>query len=81
MSIASSGFAQFMASPEGRWLRVIAGLALIIWGVWGLSGTTGVVVAIVGLVPLLAGVFDVCVISALLGGPFSGRAIRAAKKG
>lgn len=80
MNIASSGFAQFMASSAGRWLRVVAGVVLIAWGIWGLRGTAGVVVALVGLVPLLAGLFDFCVISALLGGPFWGRAIRAAAK-
>ncbi len=80
MNIASSGFAQFMARPAGRWLRIVAGLILVIWGIWGLRGTTGGIVAVIGLVPLLAGVFDFCVISALLGGPFWGRTIRAAAK-
>jgi hypothetical protein len=78
MRIAQSGFAQFMATPAGRVVRIIAGLALLAWGFWGLQGTARVLVIVVGLVPLLAGLFDVCVISALLGGPFSGTAIRAA---
>jgi hypothetical protein len=79
MSIAQGGFAQFMAAPAGRLLRIIAGLALVAWGIWGLQGTARIVVIVIGLVPLLAGMFDVCVISALLGGPFSGKAIRAAR--
>jgi len=81
MNIARSGFAQFMAAPAGRLVRIIAGLALIAWGIWGLQATSRVVVILIGLVPLLAGLFDFCVISALLGGPFWGKAIRAARTG
>jgi hypothetical protein len=84
MAFAQSPFGQFMASPAGRVLRVVAGAVLVVWGIWGLKGTAGVVIAIIGLVPLGAGLFDVCVLSALFGGPFSGREIRAAtqrKKG
>lgn len=74
---ASSWFGQFMASAAGRWVRVIAGIALVAGGLGPIGGTTGIVVAVIGLVPLLAGAFDVCVFSALFGGPFVGRAIRA----
>jgi hypothetical protein len=31
---------------------------------------------VVGLVPLLAGAFDVCLLSPLFGGPLSGEAVR-----
>lgn len=81
MSIAQSGFAQFMAAPAGRLVRIVAGLALVAWGIWGLQATARIVVIVVGLVPLLAGLFDFCVISALLGGPFWGKTIRAARAG
>jgi hypothetical protein len=37
----------------------------------------GIAVAAIGLVPLLAGTFDVCVFSALFGGPLAGSEIRA----
>lgn len=70
-------FIRFMASPAGRLTRIVAGAALIAWGLLGLGGTVGVLVAIVGLVPLLAGTFDVCVFSPLFGGPFKGPEIRA----
>ncbi len=80
MSFAQSAFAQFMSSPAGRVVRVIAGVALIAWGYTLREQSTGIVLMIVGLVPLLAGAFDVCVISALLGGPFSGAAIRNTTK-
>jgi hypothetical protein len=72
-------FISFMASPAGRITRVIAGLALILWGLLGLGGTGGIVVAVVGAVPLLAGLFDFCVFAPLFGAPMSGPKIRAAK--
>ena len=81
MSFAQSPFAQFMSSPAGRIIRVVAGLALIGWG-YTLSGQTmGTVLMVVGLLPLLAGALDICVLSALLGGPLSGAAIRRSAKG
>lgn len=83
MSFAQSAFAQFMSSPAGRITRVVGGVVLIVWGYMHRDQTTGILWMIVGLVPLLAGALDVCVIAALLGGPFSGAAIRqsAQRKG
>lgn len=72
-------FCTFMASATGRIVRVVAGLALIAWGLLGLGGTTGVIVAVVGAVPLLAGVFDFCIFAPLFGCPMSGSKIRAGK--
>lgn len=80
MSFAQSGFAQFMSSAAGRIARIVAGLVLIGWG-YSMSGETlGLVLMVVGVVPLVAGALDLCFISALLGGPMAGSAIRAAKK-
>ena len=70
---------KFLASTSGRLVRIVAGAALIAWGLIGLGGATGIVVAVVGAVPLLAGVFDFCVFAPLFGAPLSGPAIRAAK--
>jgi len=70
-------FVKFMASTTGRIVRIVAGLALIAWGLLGLGGTTGTIVAVVGLAPLAAGVFDFCVFAPLFGNPLSGRKIRA----
>ncbi len=74
------GFASFMASPAGRILRVVAGLALIGGGlalVIPASNTVlGVILAVVGLVPLLAGLFDFCVFAPLFGAPLSGAKVR-----
>jgi hypothetical protein len=69
----------FLASPVGRIVRIVAGLALITWGLWGLGGTVGLVVAVVGLVPLVAGLFDFCVFASLFGNPLSGAKTRAGK--
>jgi hypothetical protein len=70
-------FVKFMASTTGRIVRIVAGLALIAWGLLGLGGTTGVIVAVVGLVPLAAGLFDFCLFAPLFGNPLSGPKIRA----
>lgn len=70
-------FVKFMASLSGRVTRVVAGIALIAWGLLGLTGAAGVVVAVIGAVPLLAGLFDVCVFAPLFGAPFKGPEIRA----
>ncbi len=72
-------FVSFMASTAGRLVRIVAGIALIAWGLLGLGGTTGMIVAIVGLLPLVAGLFDFCVFAPLFGAPLSGPKIRAEK--
>jgi hypothetical protein len=68
-------FAQFMATGLGRALRAIAGIVLIALGVMIVQGTWGYLLAVIGLVPLLAALFNVCLIAPLLGAPFSGRAV------
>lgn len=70
-------FVKFMASTSGRWVRVVAGIILVGWGILGLGGATGTIVAVVGAVPLLAGLFDFCVFAPLFGNPLSGKKIRA----
>jgi hypothetical protein len=72
------GFAKFMSSGTGRVTRIVAGIALIALGLWIVGGVWGILLAVVGAVPLLAGLFDVCVIGALfLGTPFRGDEVRA----
>lgn len=68
---------QFLSSPLGRGVRVAAGAALIAIGIWLIGGTVGIVIAVIGVVPLLAGLFDFCLLGALFfGTPLSGEAIR-----
>lgn len=69
----------FMASAAGRIVRIVAGLALILWGWLGMGDTIGLIVAVVGALPLLAGLFDFCVFAPLFGAPLSGAKIRAGK--
>ena len=73
-------FISFMASTAGRVLRIVAGIALIAWGLVGLGGTVGVIVAVVGALPLLAGLFDFCIFAPLFGCPLNGAKIRDAGK-
>ena len=65
--------ARFMAGPTGRVARIVLGIALILIGLFAMSGAAGWIVAIVGVVPLLAGAFNVCLISPLVKAPFSGK--------
>ena len=76
-------FAAFMASPAGRFLRAIVGLALIGGGVleaaFANNTILGIVLVVVGLLPLLAGLFDFCVVAPLFGAPLSGAKVRASQ--
>jgi hypothetical protein len=74
-SFGKSGFAQLVNSPAGRIARVVVGLGLIAWGYLHRAGSEGIVTMVLGLVPLAAGAFNLCLISALLGGPLSGARI------
>ena len=68
---------KFLTSAAGRITRIVAGIALIAWGLFGLQGAAGIVIAVIGAVPFLAGLFDFCVFAPLFGYPFSGQKIRA----
>jgi hypothetical protein len=76
-SFGQSAFARFINSPIGRVVRVVAGIGLIAWGYTQRDSGIGFGLMLIGLVPLAAGVFDWCLISALLGGPLSGARIRS----
>ena len=74
-SFGRSRFAKFINSPAGRLARLVAGAGLIAWGYTQRDTGGGLVFMAVGLVPLAAGAFNLCLISALLGGPISGARI------
>lgn len=65
-------FVKFMASPFGRIARVIAGFAIIAWGLVGIGDTNGIIVAAIGALPIFTGVLNICIVSPLLGLPLSG---------
>lgn len=64
-----------IGSQPGRVLRVVAGSALIGWGLNRGDGR-GRAVAAAGVVPLAAGAADVCLLGPLVGGPLRGRDFR-----
>jgi hypothetical protein len=70
--------ARFMASPAGRLLRVVLGVALVFYGFRGLDGSGwGIAMAALGTVTVIAGVFNLCLIAGLLGAPFRGRDLQS----
>ena len=71
-SFGRSGVARFINSPIGRIARLVAGAAILAWGFTRRESMLGIVLMVVGLVPLAAGAFNLCLISALLGGPIRG---------
>jgi len=72
-------FVKLMASTTGRLVRIVAGIALMAWGLLGIQGTGGMVVAVVGLLPLVAGLFDFCIFAPLFEAPLNGPKIRGGK--
>jgi hypothetical protein len=70
-------FARFMASPAGRLLRIVFGVALVFYGFRGLGGSGwGVALAAFGTVAVIAGTFNLCLIAGLIGAPFRGRDVQ-----
>lgn len=67
--------AKFMASSVGRIVRIAAGIVLIALGLLVVKDTAGIILAVVGVLPILAGVFNFCLIAPLFGGPFSGKEV------
>lgn len=67
--------ARFMSFFAGRLIRILAGITLIILGLVSVQGTWGTILAIVGLVPLVAGLFNFCIVAPLFRGPFLGKDI------
>jgi hypothetical protein len=75
-----SGFSKFLNSPAGRILRLVAGIGFLMVGYMYRDYALGVVSMLWGLLPLSAGAFDICYVSAALGGPLSGKKIRSKYK-
>jgi hypothetical protein len=71
-----SGLSRFLNSPAGRIFRLAMGAGFLGIGYIYRSHALGVLSMAWGVFPLSAGAFDICYISALLGGPLSGAKIR-----
>jgi hypothetical protein len=83
MSVAerfnATAFSRWVNGPAGRAFRLVAGAAWLALGLVFLEHWWGIVAMAWSVLPLSAGIFDVCWISAALGGPLSSRTIRAAQ--
>jgi hypothetical protein len=71
-----TAFSKLLNRPGGRAFRLAAGTGFLIIGLLFRQKTLGLAAMIWSVFPLTAGAFDVCYISAILGGPFSGAKIR-----
>ena len=84
MSIAEkfnrSGLSGFINSSAGRIFRLIAGAGFLVMGYLFRDHPLGLISLLWSAVPLSAGAFDICYISAVMGGPLSGAKIREAQR-
>ena len=71
-----TAFSKFLNRPAGRIFRLAAGTGFLLIGLLFRQKTLGLAAILWSVFPITAGVFDVCYISAILGGPFSGATIR-----
>jgi len=75
-----SGFSRFLNSPAGRIFRLVAGAGFLVVGYVYRGQTLGVLSMAWGVLAMIAGAFDICFMSALLGGSLSGAKIRDRQK-
>lgn len=76
-SFNQSGFSIFLNSMSGRILRIVVGIGFLVVGYMYREHAIGVISIVWGFLPLSAGAFDICYVSAALGGPLSGKKIRS----
>jgi hypothetical protein len=79
-SFNQSGFSKFLNSLAGRILRLVAGIGFFVVGYMYRDHALGMISMVWGVLPLSAGAFDICYVSAALGGPLSGEKIRSKEK-
>ncbi len=75
-SFNRSALSKLLNSPAGRVFRLVAGIAFLVVGYLHREHAIGIASLVWGLRPVTAGLFDICYISAALGGPLSGPRIR-----
>lgn len=71
-----SAFSHFINSSAGRLFRLAAGATFLAVGYVFRAHPLGVVSMLWSILPLTAGGFDLCYLSAVLGGPLPGKTIR-----
>jgi hypothetical protein len=79
-SFNQSGFAKFINSPVGRAFRIVVGIGFLVVGYIYRHHTLGIISMVWSIFPIGTGLFDLCTISAILGGPLSGAKIRSSYK-
>jgi hypothetical protein len=72
----ATGFSRWVNGPSGRLFRLVAGSAWLTFGLVFRDHWWGVAAMAWSFFPLSAGIFDLCWISAALGGPLRSRTIR-----
>jgi hypothetical protein len=75
-----SGFSRWINSPAGRVFCLVAGAGFLVVGYLFRDNPLGMISMAWSILPLSAGAFDVCYVSAVLGGPLSGAKIREAQR-
>ena len=75
-----SGLSRFINSSAGRIFRMVAGAGFLVVGYLFRDHTLGVISMLWSVFPLSAGAFDICYVSAVLGGPLSGAKIREVQR-
>jgi hypothetical protein len=75
----ATGFSRWINGTGGRVFRLLAGASFLLLGLTFRGHWWGIAAGVWSFFPLSAGLFDICWISAALGGPLSGRTIRAAR--
>jgi hypothetical protein len=76
-SFNRSGLSRFLNSPAGRVFRLVAGAGFLAVGYIYRGHALGVFSMVWGVLAMIAGAFDICFFSVVLGGPLSGAKIRA----
>ncbi len=79
-SFNRSGLSRFLNSPAGRVFRLVAGAGFLAVGYMYRGHALGMLSMVWGALAMSAGAFDICFISAALGGPLSGVKIRSKYK-
>lgn len=74
-----TGLSRFINSATGRGFRLTAGVVFLALGLAFRHHPLGIASLIWSFFPLSAGIFDLCWVSAVLGGPIRSCDIRAAK--
>ncbi len=78
-SFNRTGLSRFVNSATGRGFRLAAGLVFLTLGLVYRHHSLGIASLIWSVFPLSAGIFDLCWVSAVLGGPMRSCDIREGK--